>query len=158
MGALNTTQANWPDVIMTVRCDRQRVCENLLSSEACWDWVPEIKEVHPKRDGDVAPGMLCKTDFSNATVYIKIHQAQTDEKGVGTYVEWTFYACGWGPKIEDNTHVWIKENYDFKFNQHIFLSDCPGHPGASGMLRATPDEERRPGAVRLEPAPRIMLS
>ncbi|KAG8460337.1 hypothetical protein KFE25_011828 [Diacronema lutheri] len=137
MGALNTKQQNWPDVITTLRCDRQRVYENILSTEACWDWFPEIKQVIPKRDGDVAPGMLCKTGFSDATDYIEMNDKAADKNGVGCYVEWTFYACGWGPAISENTHLWIKQNYDFKFKQQFFLTDCPGQPGSTVVVRKT---------------------
>mmetsp|Transcript_18239 Transcript_18239/g.42442 ORF Transcript_18239/g.42442 Transcript_18239/m.42442 type:complete len:210 (-) Transcript_18239:423-1052(-) len=146
MGAINTKQENWPDVIVTVRCDRQRVYENILSTEACWDWFPEVKQVHPTRDGDAAPGMLCKTDFSSATDYIEIHQRSTDEKGVGCYIEWTFYACGWGPAIEgekSDVHLWLKKNYDFKFKQQFFLSDCPGVPGSCVVVRKTTNLDHR---------------
>jgi len=146
MGALNTKQQNWPDVITTLRCDRQRVYENILSTEACWDWFPEIKQVIPKRDGDVAPGMLCKTGFSDATDYIEMNDKAADKNGVGCYVEWTFYACGWGPAISENTHLWIKQNYDFKFKQQFFLTDCPGQPGA--RERAAPRRGARPPRAR----------
>jgi hypothetical protein len=147
MGNLWSQQSSWTDIVFVVHCARQTFYEHIFDADSIRDWDPEVRDVCNVQDGVVAPGLLFKTAYANATAYIEFLAKAVDEDGVGAHVQWRFYWAKDGPPIRppaasetatatEPAHAWLKVNYDFAYTTDFFLIDSPTQTGAAAPGRA----------------------
>jgi hypothetical protein len=134
MGALWSRQEDWPDEIFVVDCPRAKFYEALFSPDAVLDWESDCTDIVTVRDGDVAPGLLFKTGYAKATVYVQFLAKEPNAR-----VQYMLYWLANGPPIRQALttdaeakppHEVVKQAPDFSYNVEFLLSDVSGREGA----------------------------